>query len=221
MKSTITSVLLLFLITLTSCLNYTQVTTIRTDNSGKMYVHYWTGMDPELDSLLTTKLGIFNEDSLNNIFRASFTDLNFIKVYNDFSDSTLHAQIEFEFTNFDSLNKLQFFKHSELSLKEGPENTKIFSQFIQPITTSFGLYNNSLTVNYIYYIPGEIISHNANSLSRNKLTWEFTLDNIGNGKTITASYIPFKLKETPKWIYFLSGLVLFIVLVFLLKKRKT
>lgn len=208
------------LIILTSCLNYKQVTTIKTDNSGKMFIHYWMNMEPDLDSLLLTKLGLFNEDSLNKIFEANFTKLNYTSVYHDFNDSSLHAQIEFEFTNFDSLNFLQFFRHSELSIKEGPEETKIFSQFIQPITTGFGLYDKSLTVNYVYYIPGEIINHNATSHFRNKLTWVFTLDNIGTGKTITAHYIPFKLKETPIWIYTLTGVVIIVVLIFLLRKRK-
>lgn len=177
-------------------------------------------MDPDLDSLLLTKLGLFNKDSLSNMFNASFTELNYASVYNDFNDSTLHAQIEFQFSSFDSLNFLQFFKHSELSVKDGPDDTKIFSQFIQPITTSFGLYDKSLSVSYVYYLPGEIISHNANSHSRNKLTWIFNLDNIGRGKTITANYIPFRLKETPKWIYYLAGLVIIVVLIFLLKKSK-
>ncbi|MCB0729399.1 MAG: hypothetical protein KDC88_00075 [Ignavibacteriae bacterium] len=213
-------ILFLLIVAVSSCINYTQVTTIRTDNSGKMYIHYWMKMDPDLDSLLLTKLGLFNEDSLQSIFNANFTELNYTRVFHDFGDSSLHAQIEFEFTNFDSLNLLQFFKHSELSVKEGPEDTKIFSQFIQPITTSFGFYNKNLTISYVYYLPGEIISHNANTHFRNKLTWIFDLDNIGTGKTITANYIPFKLKETPIWIYILAGLVIIIVLIFLLKKSR-
>jgi len=219
-KYFLTAFLFILLLSLTSCLNYTQVTTIKTDNSGKMYIHYWTHMDPDLDSLLLTKLGLFNEDTLNNIFRANFTDLNFTKVYHDYTDSSLHAQVEFEFTNFDSLNSLQFFKHSELSVKHGADDTKIFSQFIQPFTTSFGLYDKSLTVSYVYYLPGDILSHNANSISRNKLTWIFTLDNIGTGKIISANYVPFRLKETPKWIYILAGVVILIVLIFLLRERK-
>jgi len=221
MRKYYSKIVLFALITsLSSCLNYNQITTIKTDNSGKMYIHYWMHMDPDLDSLLLTKLGLFNEDSLKNIFIADFTQLNYSKVYHDFSDSSLHAQIEFEFTNFDSLNLLQFFMHSDLSVKEGTEDTKIFSQFIQPITTNFGLYNESLSISYVYYLPGEIISHNANSRSRNKLTWKFNLDNIGTGKTITASYIPFRLKQTPIWIYALAGIVIVIVLIFLLKKSR-
>ncbi len=205
---------------ITSCLNYNQVTTIKTDNSGKMYIHYWMNMDPELDSLLITRLGLFNKETLTNNFTAKFTKINYVSIYHDFTDSTLHAQIEFEFSNFDSLNHLAFFKHSELDVKDGPEGTKIFSQFIQPITTTFGLSESNYSISYIYYLPGEIINHNANSLSRNKLEWNFSIDDIGNGKIITATYIPFRLKETPTWIYILASLVMLVVLIFLLKKSK-
>lgn len=205
---------------ISSCLNYNQVTTIKTDNSGKMFIHYWMAMDPDLDSLLITKIGLFSPENLTENFTASFTKLNYANTYHDFTDSTLHAQIEFEFTDFDSLNLLSFFKHSELSIKEGPEDTKIFSQFIQPITTTFGLSEKNYNISYVYYLPGNIIKHNANSLSRNKLEWNFTLDDIGNGKTISATFIPFKLKETPIWIYTLASIVILIVLVFLFKKGK-
>jgi len=217
LNSIILASILLFL---TSCINYNQITTIKTDNSGKMYIHYWMNIDPDLDSLLLTKLGLFNEDALDSNFNKSFTSINYVSVYHDYIDSTLHTQIEFEFTYFDSLNLLQFFKHSELSIKEGPEDTKIFSQFIQPITSGIGLSDNTFNIEYIYYLPGEIVNHNANSLSRNKLTWKFSLDDIGTGKTISATYIPFRLKETPIWIYSLAGIVIIIVLIFLLKKSK-
>lgn len=205
---------------LTSCLNYNQVTTLKTDNSGKMFIHYWIKMEPEFDSLLIKKIGIFNKESIEENFTASFTKISYITIFNDFEDSTLHAQIEFEFTSFDSLNLLNFFKHAELSVIDGPDETKIFSQFIQPITTTFGFSEKNYSIVYTYYLPGNIIRHNANSLSRNKLEWSFSSDAIGNGKVISATYIPFRLKETPTWIYGLASLVIIIVLVFLLKKSK-
>jgi hypothetical protein len=185
-----------------------------------MYIHYWMDIDPDLDSLLIKRIGLFNQEILTNNFTAKFTKINYVTIYHDFTDSTLHAQIEFQFNNFDSLNSLSFFKHAELSIKDGPEDTKIFSQFIQPITTTFGVSEKSYNIEYVYYLPGDIIKHNANSLSRNKLIWNFSLDDIGNGKIITATYVPFKLKETPVWIYSLAGIVIIIVLIFLLKKSK-
>lgn len=204
----------------TSCLNYKQITTIRTDNSGKMFIHYWMKIDPDLDSLLTSRIGLFNSDSLKNQFENRFTSINFANVYKNLKDNTLNAQIEFEFTNFDSLNKIQFFRLSELSIKNGPKKSKIFSQFIQPITTGIGFSDTSWVISYTYYLPGEILSHNAKTHSRNKLEWNFTLNEIGRGKLISASYIPFRLKETPSWIYYLMTFVIVLVLIFLLKKRK-
>jgi len=46
------------------------------------------------------------------------------------------------------------------------------------------------------------------------------LDEIGKGKTISVTFKPFKLKETPYWIYILAGLVLLIVIFFLVRKKK-
>ena len=214
--------ILLFLVVLfiSSCINYTQVTTIKTDNSGKMFIHYWKKVVPELDSLFITKFGIFNEDSIKSNFTATFNKINFVKVFKNSKDTTLHAQIEFEFSKLDSLNLLPFFKNAAFSIKDGKDNTKIFSQFVQPVTFNNDSLSNSIKIEYTYYLPGEIISHNANYVTRNKLIWKFSLNNIGNGKTITATYIPFKLKETPHLIYYLALTVIIIVLFFLFSKKK-
>ncbi len=216
------SKLILFTITVTlsSCINYTQVTTIKTDNSGKMFIHYWKKSVPKLDSLYALRIGLFNKDSLKTKFKATYNKINFVKIFKNNSDSTIHAQIEFEFTDFDSLNFLPFFKGANLSIKNGEEGTKIFSQFIQPVTISTDSVKIPAIIKYTYYLPGNIISHNANSQSRNKLVWKFTQEEIKNGKTIKATYIPFKLKETPKLIYYLSLAVIIIVLIFLFSKKK-
>ncbi len=204
---------------LSGCLNYEQITTIKTDDSGKMFIHYWMKFYSGQDSILVNQLGIFNEDSLKSQFSAPFTKIKNISVFNDYTDSTIHAQIEFEFTKFDSLNFLKPFRNNELSIKKGPENTKIFSQFIPPFATGFGFEPQNYKLKYVYYLPGDIIKHNANEKSNNKLTWEFSLEDIGTGKTITATYIPFKLKETPLIIYIIAFIVLIIVISFLFKKR--
>ena len=220
MKNKTFSGFLLLLFLLTGCLNYEQITTVKTDDSGKMFIHYWMKFYSNQDSILINQLGIFNADSVKSQFSASFTTVKNINVFSDFNDSTIHTQIEFEFSKFDSLNLLRPFRNNELSIKKGPENTKIFSQFIPPFATGFGFEPKHYKLKYIYYLPGEIIKHNAKKISNNKLTWEFSLEDIGTGKTITATYIPFKLKETPLVIYILAFLVLLIVITFLFKKRK-
>ncbi len=220
MKNKTFSGFLLLLILLTGCLNYEQITTVRTDDSGKMFIHYWMKFYSNQDSILVNQLGIFNEDSVKSQFSSSFTTVKTVNVFSDFTDSTIHAQIEFEFTKFDSLNLLRPFRNNELSIKKGPDNTKIFSQFIPPFATGFGFEPKQYKLKYVYYLPGEIIKHNAKEISNNKLTWEFSLEDIGTGKTISATYIPFKLKETPMIIYILAFVVLLIVITFLFKKRK-
>lgn len=218
-KKVILAIPFLILI-LTSCLNYTQITTIKTDGSGEMFVHYWMKWEDKRDSVLLNKLQIFNEDSIYSEFSSKHNTIERVETFLNYSDSTIHSQVELDFNNFDSLKYTKAFKGANFSLLDGPNDTKIFSQFIAPFPTGFGLKSDQFVITLIYYLPGEILSHNANSKSRNKLTWEYSLANIGSGKTITATYRPFRLKETPLWVYLSTLTVILIVLVYLFRKRK-
>ena len=208
------------LIILTSCLNYTQITTIKTDGSGEMFVHYWMKWEDKRDSVLLNKLHIFNEDSIRSEFFSKHNTIDRIETFVNYSDSTIHSQIELEFNDFDSLKYTNAFKGANFTLVDGPNDTKIFSQFIAPFATGFGLKSDKFVITLIYYLPGQIYSHNAISKSRNKLTWQYSLADIGSGKTITATYRPFRLKETPLWVYYSALVVLLVVLIYLFRKRK-
>lgn len=212
----LTSLLLIFL---SGCLNYTQVTVIKTDGSGNMFIHYWMKWGSARDSLIVEQFGLFQKDSVYKEFSSEFNKITNVEVYRDFSDSTIHAKVEFDFNTLDSLNMTPAFRESQLKIKDGDKNTKIFSQFIAPIATGFGMESKNFSLTYTYYLPGEILSHNATDISRNKLTWQYRLDEIGTGKYITATYRPFKLKETPIWIYFCAFFVLIVVITFLFSKR--
>lgn len=204
---------------LNGCLNYTQVTTIKTDGTGSMYIHYWMKWKTSSDSLLVDQLGIFNRDSVYKEFASEYSNITNTEVYRDFADSTVHAKVELSFSTLDSLNNTRAFRNSKLSIKDSEKNIKIFSQFIPPIATGFGFEDKSFAISYIYYLPGEILNHNATDSHRNKLTWQYSLNEIGTGKYISATYRPFKLKETPKWIYYSALAVLLIVIAFLFTKR--
>ncbi|OGU55617.1 MAG: hypothetical protein A2V66_16585 [Ignavibacteria bacterium RBG_13_36_8] len=203
-----------------SCLNYEQVTTIKTDNSGEMYLHYWIKWNSPKDSLVLMNLEIFNQDSIYNQFTSAFTIINDLQVYRNFEDSTIHAKIEFEFSQFDSLNLLSVFKGREFSIKDGPENTKVFSQAVPIYTAGWGAQRELLKITYIYYLPGEIIKHNADNLSNNKLIWNFGSNPQINERYITATYRPFKLKETPRIIFISALAILFVVIIYLFKRKK-
>ena len=165
-------------------------------------------------------IGIFNPDSLKKEFASPQSTVEKVAVYADTTDSTMHAKIELSFTYIDSLNKTKPFAESNFSLKDGAEGQKVFSQFIPPVATGFGVDGSAFTETYIYDFPGEIITHNATSIVKKKLVWSYKLSELGKGKTISVTYRPYKLKETPMWIFVLSGLVLLVVIIFLFKKKK-
>ena len=203
-----------------SCLNYRQVTTIKTDGTGEMFVHYWLQWEEKGDSVLLNRLHIFNEDSIRTEFSSPQNTIERIETFINYSDSTIHAQVEFEFQNFDSLKYTRAFKGANFSLVDGPDDTKIFSQFILPFATGFGLKSEDFLISLTYYLPGEILEHNAHTKTRNKLTWNYTLSDIGSGQKITAKFRPFRLKETPHWVYYSTLFVILVVIFFLFRKRK-
>ena len=218
MKKNILALLLTFL--LSGCLNYIQDVQLYADGSGSMHIIFWTKMPDNESAKILDKIGIFNQDSIRSEFTSKFSSIKNIKVYTDTTDGTTHAIINLSFTNIDSLNQTKAFANSNFSLKDGAEGQKIFSQFIPPIATGFGINGNAFRVTYKYTFGGDIITDNAVSKDGRTLIWDYSLDQIGSGKTISVTFRPFKLKETPPWIYAISGLVLLIVIIFLLRKKK-
>jgi len=208
------------LISLSGCLNYYQETKLYTDGSGYMKIDYWMLL-PDRESIdFVDKLGIFNPDSIRNQFKTPFSTIENVEVYKDTTDSTTHAIIEFSFSHIDSLNKSKTFSDYHFTFTHSPGGLILFTQFIPPVTTGFGIDASAYTVTYKYIFPGDIITHNAHNVSGRTLTWEYKLSEIGGGKTLSVTFRPFKLKETPAWIYMLSGFVLVVVIYFLFRKRK-
>jgi hypothetical protein len=218
------NILILFIffiaISFNGCLNYYQEVRLYPDGSGKMHIDYWMKFVNKESEKVAENLGIFNPDSIKSEFQSRYAKIEDISVYRDSTDSTTHAVIDFSFDHIDSLNKTKVFAESRFSFKEKTGGQVDFSQFIPPIATGFGIDASSFNVTYNYIISGEIVSHNANQISGKILTWHYKLSEIGGGKTIAVTFQPYKLKETPAWIYYLSGAVLLLVLFFLLKKRK-
>ncbi len=205
---------------LTSCLNYVQNTTIYPDGSGKMEINYWMNFSDASGVATILSLEIFNPDSIRKEFSSEFVNIINVITYSDTLDSTIHAKIELSFNHVDSLNTTNAFAQSRFRLEDGASGQKIFSQFIPPITTGFGIDGSKYHVTYNYDIRGDIVTHNATNKNGNNLTWSYSLSEIGRGKTISVTFKPYKLKETPYWIYILAGLVLLIVIFFLIRKKK-
>jgi hypothetical protein len=211
----------IFLAIITSgCLNYIQDVNLYADGSGKMRIIYWMKLPDVENTKVLDRIGLFNADSVRNEFTSKYNIIDDIKVYTDSTDSTTHAIIELSFQSIDSLNKTKAFASSNFSLQDGASGQKVFSQFIAPIATGFGLDGSNFNVTYKYTFAGDILTDNATSKDGRTLIWKYSLAEIGNGKTISVTFKPFKLKETPHWIYILMGFVLLIVIIFLVRKKK-
>lgn len=213
--------LFLIAISLNGCLNYYQEVTLYPDGSGKMRIDYWMKFVNEESEKVVDNLGIFNPDSIRSGFQSVHSKVENVNVYRDTTDRTTHAIIDLTFTHIDSLNKTKVFSEYKFSFVEKTGGQIVFSQIIPPIATGFGIDASTFTVTYKYTIPGDVLSHNAHQISGKSLTWSYNLSEIGGGKTISVTFQPYKLKETPIWIYLLSGAVLLLVIFFLLKKRKS
>ncbi|MFA4923471.1 MAG: hypothetical protein WC557_04685 [Ignavibacteriaceae bacterium] len=206
---------------LAGCINYEQEVSFNPDGSGDMKIHYWIKADTSGGNTFYDPLGIFNADSLRSDFTSPNIKIENITVSNDTIDSTSHATIEFSFAHIDSLNNVKPFDEYHFSMQDGAAGQKIYSQFIPPVATGFGSNDSTVQVTYIYTFPGEIVTHNATQVEKKKLIWKYSLAEIGKGKTISVSFRPYKLKETPYWIFFLAGLVLAVVVFFLFRKKRS
>ncbi|MCF8241158.1 MAG: hypothetical protein K9J16_07210 [Melioribacteraceae bacterium] len=222
MKLTIRQILILLptLFFINGCLNYTQITTIKSDNSADIFVHYWMQWNTKSDTLFLDQFGFFEKDSIRKEFESDITKIESIEIFKNFEDSTIHSQIKLTISNIDSIFIVPAFQQSYFRVIKQDDDTKRFTQFISPFTTGFGIENKDLIVKYTYYLPGEIIEHNATETSLNKAVWQFPLSEIGMGKEIYAIYEPFKLKETPKFIYGLALFVIVIVVYYLIRKKR-
>ncbi len=211
---------ILFLLTSNGCLNYIQDVQIYPDGSGKMTIHYWMKSPGNENYPILDRVGLFNTDSMSNQFSSKYTIIENVEVYTDTTDSTVHGIVKFSFEHIDSLNNTTAFSDANFELRDGASGQKVFTQFIPPIATGFGIDGSNFYVTYKYTFSGEIITHNALNEEGRTLVWNYSLPEIGRGKTISVTFRPFKLKETPYWIYIISGAVLLVVIIFLFRKKK-
>jgi hypothetical protein len=210
----------LILFYFTGCLNYVQEVTLYPDGSGKMRIEYWMKLPDEESKAVADNIGIFNPDSIRSEFSSIHINLVNIDVYSDTTDSTTHAIIDFTFDRIDSLNQTKAFNDANFTFAEGASGVINFTQFIPPIATGFGIDATQYNVSYIYTFSGKILVHNAHQVNKRTLSWNYSLADIGGGKSISVTFRPYKLKETPNWIYMLTGTVLALVIFFLLRKQK-
>lgn len=208
-----------FAILLQGCLNYIQVTKLEKDHSGEMQIHYWAKIPALQDSLLILRLGIFDEDSIRSNFSSEFTQIQNIDIFNNSEDTTLHAKIDFRFSAIDSMNNMDAFRGYNFKLEKIGDNTTLFKQEIPPFSSGFGITESKANIRYMYNFPGRIIDHNADTVENGTLIWGFDSDEIGMGKTISATYSFGEGDSRAKWVYLaILLLALLFALIYFVKR---
>jgi hypothetical protein len=185
-----------------------------------MKIDYWMKLPSDGNRNAADNLGIFNSDSIRSNFTSNYSIVESVEVYVDSIDTTTHAIVEISFIRIDSLNHTKMFADSKFQFREETSGQIVFSQFIPPIATGFGIDANEYSVSYSYTFSGTILNHNAHQVKDNTLLWNYSLADVGIGKSIAVTFRPFKLEKTPDWIYMLTGAVLALVIFFLLRRKK-
>lgn len=214
---------LILAVSLFGCLDFQQSTRINKDGSGNMTIKFWKKM-PDSSAIVKSAVNdsiIFNKDSITAFYSSPFTKIDDVYIVADTTDSLITATVKLSFTSIDSLNKTRAFENYHFSFVDGAPKQKVFSHEIPASTVlGLGLYDSTSTITYKYVFSGEIITDNSTDRKKDTLIWKYKYSELASPKTISVTIRPFKLDQTPVWIYYLAGAVLLIVFIFLIKKKK-
>jgi hypothetical protein len=199
------------------CINYEQATTLNTDGSGTMDIHYWINESVSL----TGSQGnfAFDRENINKQYEAIGIKVKDVRIESNTSDSTKHVRVKLEFTDITQLSKAAGFKTSGFEwTREGNKIT--FKQNLHSSgggnMDSFGL--DKFTFTYVYNFPGEIVSTNATSFSGHRAEWKFKLSDLSSDRSLIAviKVSWFSLRNMSVTI----AVIAVIVMLFLYLKRR-
>ena len=179
------SVLFVFAIYFSGCVNFDQKTAIKQDGSGSMTVHYWTKMSNVKSS---TELGSFSfeEAKAKSNYSSSNTDVKKVKVEEKLGDSTKHVTVELSFKNINDISSAKAFEKIKASWKEGKEGMD-FSYFVPKDTSNAGNMGASdIVLNYEFEFPAEVLKTNGRKDGQ-KIIYEKKLSDLKNDLEMTAT----------------------------------
>ncbi|MGB9665275.1 MAG: hypothetical protein ACPL25_10230 [Ignavibacteria bacterium] len=186
MKKLKTIIPILTALIFSSCINLEIETFVGADGSGSSIIHYWTKLDILYQDTSSTNKYSFKEDVIRKNFENNNVEIKTIKVWERSFDTTYHAEIKIIFDDINELNKCNFFKDCQIIFKDGAVGQKVFIHKIKGGDLHL-VDGDNYTLKYIYHFPGKIITDNADEHRNNSLIWKFTLNQLKDEKTLTAT----------------------------------
>jgi hypothetical protein len=176
----------IFSLILSGCVNYDQKTTINSDGSGTMKVHYWASSN----NISGGELGGFGftEDKARTNFSSSNTDVTNVKIEekND-TDTTksTHVYLDIKFKDINKLTDAKGFSKIKVSWEKGKDGMD-FKYTLLKDTVNSGYGMDSYKLTYEFNFPNEIISTNGKAEGQ-KVTWNKDLSDLKEDVIMTAT----------------------------------
>ena len=169
---------------LSGCVNYDQKTELKSDGSGTMKIHYWTGMK---NFSMGTTLGKFefDETKAKGKYTSGNTEVKSIKVEDNLEDSTKHVNIELSFKDINKLGDAKGFDGVLATWKEESDGMKLTYTLLKDSSAAGNMGASDYKITYEFDMPGEIISTNGKKDGQ-KVTWDYKVSDLKSNIDMTC-----------------------------------
>ncbi len=169
---------------LSGCINYEQFTTLRTDGSGTMEIHYWINQD--IASSMTQGDFAFDKESVNKQYEALGVEVKDVRIESNAADSTKHVRVKLKFSDITQLSKASGFKSSGFEWNHAGSKITFKQNFHVNSGSSESMGLDKFTFTYTYNFPGDIVSTNATTYSGRTAVWKFKLSELSTDRSLIA-----------------------------------
>ncbi|MBS1515516.1 MAG: hypothetical protein JSS63_10805 [Bacteroidetes bacterium] len=186
MKSfTLSVFVVLCLIVINGCVNVDQKVTLKSDGSGTIKLHYWTGMK---NLSMGDEIGgfSFSESGVKSNYTASGIEPSNIKIEENTDDSTKHVKLDISFKDFNKLSDAKGFAKSKTSWAKGKDGMDYKYTLLKDTANAGGMGMEEFKLVYETTFPGEVTATNGTKDGM-KVTWNKTVADLKNDVEMTAS----------------------------------
>jgi len=170
-------------ITLSSCVNLEQDTKLNADGSGTMEIHYWTKTSNVIGEEIAG-FG-FTEDKVNVNYTSPNTEVSEVNIEKNLEDSTTHVSLKLSFKDINRITDAKAFSKVKATWEKHADGM-LFQYILIKDTANAnkpGMSDYKLT--YEFEFPNEIVRANGN-VGDTKVYWEKTIADLKENVEMTA-----------------------------------